>query len=93
MPNGAKMKILKNGKLYDNANPKWVVIAEYTNGEEKHIVYRATDGNFIEYTRTVLKTDVPTPPVENLTVLSEQRAYEVLNNFRGTVDYGKFEEA
>lgn len=84
------MKLIAKGKVYDTDNPQWVIVAEYKKPLDVDIIYLTTTGEFIRYTKVILETDVPTPPIEKVVLLDNEVAYEILNNFRGVVYYDKF---
>lgn len=87
------MKIIENEKVYNSENPEWIVVAEYNRSTEIEKIYRTKNKEYVYYNKTILISDVPTPPIESMTVLTNVEAYEKLNNFRGIVYYEKFEEA
>lgn len=87
------MRIIAKGKVYDTNNPKWVILAEYTKPLDVDIMYKTTTGEYVRYTKVILDTDTPTPPIEKMELLEDAKAYDILSNFRGVVYYDKFEEA
>lgn len=96
------MKKIHNGLVYDTDNPKYIRVAEYKSGDDEHIIYRVTQPlpptnekwcNYISYTKKTRITDSPQPPAEEMYIYTEKDIEKVLNTFRGTVHWEKFEEA
>ena len=92
------MKKIHNGLVYDTDNPKYIRVAEYKSGDDEHIIYRVPQPNssctsYINYMKVVRKTDSPQPPAEEMYIYTEKDIEKVLNTFRGTVHWEKFEEA
>lgn len=83
------MKYLKNNKIWDTKNPKWIVVAEDKKGnsllaldddtyekESWDILYYDPDNRiFIRYSSVKRDTDDPTPPRREVIVIDDIERY------------------